>query len=1655
MQSSLSTIRFTLLSVWLVGSTACQAEGEFPVRVTRNGATIKDVNQVVGTASRDMLLWTTRLSSDGQWAYVKVPATDRMGWISVGDVSNIELVGDQSDQWTKAHAYFDEWQALVEDGLHADAAKLAESSASEMNSILEDLIGSVYPGYPPAATAMNQAGVAMMQTSDVVEAQRLFGEAIEIAEASIGSIHPNTCVYRANLADTLVRTAKYGDAISAFDLALPVLEQNRDQLSGVTLDNYFVRYGTALAHEHRIFDARIAFGKALRSVSGRHGERSAEVARVETQFANAMDQAGEHEGAVRQLVRSLEIYREIIDEESPIMIDTLNRLSAFTSRAGQFEAALKYANEAVSIQRGIDEPSPFQMASSLSNLGLAQAETKNFEAAKKSLDEAVHLMEAASGADSFVSTFPLKNLGILALRQNDTSLAKSIFQRVLDLRRATKSEGDLSVGDAYRLLAEVAIAEDDTAKGRQNLMEAVRIQGKANGIDHPDSWRNVMTLRTLIGDDNTAHSELDLVITDARRDMRTQIVLDVPDSDYQLERVAAEYRLQRILAGRQKSAPETQFFPLEITEANASVRTSDLVATTLSRGTVVYAFRAQGDQALIKIPGKNKLGWIGQNSISEIKYSGELLKVLAKADEELDLGLNEHLEGNNKNALLRIRSALKIFDEELGEDSAPAAAARFTLGGVLASAGDARVAVDECRKAEAALADLLGESHFETAKARNNLADALLSLGKPAEALRPAAQALQTASGFVDEQREFQAKVAGNVGLALTKLTHYEAAREYFDYALKLSLEANGENHFGTARCYSHLGALHTELKEYTEAEVALGKAHRIAERVSGPTNPDTTRAMVSFGNALVANQKIADGRRLIDEASRIDLRERGPMDLSTIRSDAAKAAIALTVGNANSARTAFESVVRRSTRRLGEKHPDVLHYRVLLAEALYLDGQLERALGEAEGVADELRTSFDDTTHATIDSIRSVGVYSAALGRLDVARVNYEKALRLAQKVLGPDHPDTADCLLNIGEVALMAKDYVAARPRIEAAMVAVQREQQHVVTDACIARTMLGYIDVGQGDTRNAVRTFDTAAKDTFELMSTVLPALSEKEQLMFLQNDLREMLDAWMTLPIVAAENSEVADNSAMWHLNMKASSHELLATQARVARDSSTVENRVALQELIRVREKLARLSLRTVSPDARATHQEAVAKLTLDEERLARELGDVAANLSKAREWISKDAFRTELPESSVLVNFARIRNANFAYSSEKTKWKGDRYLAYVIPPAGRGEIIAVDLGLAETIDQRIAAVLDAIHSDSTVSALRSEGEQQAALNAGAALQSLAAKILSPILSHVEPFEQLILSPDGQLWTIPWAALPISDQQLAIEKFQIRLAVSGRELLSPTVETRQNTVPSPPLIVADPSFDMNPALTLAANDLDSVRTRSATTRFGDQFRNAKRLPGTAAEAQAISGSVESFAGASPTMFLQRTATEAVVKSAKSPRCLVLSTHGFFFEAPQRRASSSRRSDAAAIPQNPLLRCGLLMAGCHYADEATESTDDGILTGMEIVNTDLRNTDLVVLSACETGLGDLRSGEGVAGLRQAFQLAGAKSVVASLWQVEDKATAKLMNDFFRNLANGMTKSEALRQAQLSRIQSRRERNGAAHPFFWAAFTLTGDD
>jgi CHAT domain-containing protein len=221
----------------------------------------------------------------------------------------------------------------------------------------------------------------------------------------------------------------------------------------------------------------------------------------------------------------------------------------------------------------------------------------------------------------------------------------------------------------------------------------------------------------------------------------------------------------------------------------------------------------------------------------------------------------------------------------------------------------------------------------------------------------------------------------------------------------------------------------------------------------------------------------------------------------------------------------------------------------------------------------------------------------------------------------------------------------------------------------------------------------------------------------------------------------------------------------------------------------------------------------------------------------------------------------------------------------------------------------------------------------------------------------------------------------------------------------------------------------------------------------------RLPGTRVEGKRIA---EMF---KVQPWLADQALEARLKACRSPRILHLATHGFFL-ANQPRDPNKELRDLGAMGwladsgfgrmsgpgmENPLLRSGLALAGANtfleHGKLPTEA-EDGILTAEDVSGLDLLATELVVLSACETGLGEVRTGECVFGLRRAFVLAGAKTLVMSLWKVPDAQTQELMEGFYHRILSGQPRAEALREAQLA-IKKK-----YTHPFYWSAFICQGD-
>lgn len=502
-------------------------------------------------------------------------------------------------------------------------------------------------------------------------------------------------------------------------------------------------------------------------------------------------------------------------------------------------------------------------------------------------------------------------------------------------------------------------------------------------------------------------------------------------------------------------------------------------------------------------------------------------------------------------------------------------------------------------------------------------------------------------------------------------------------------------------------------------------------------------------------------------------------------------------------------------------------------------------------------------------------------------------------------------------------------------------------------------------------------------------------------------------------------------------------------------------------------------------NGKAIAHEASARQTW-ETRVAGKVGRTGTTGDKVDPWIDIEAIRERVPRNAVLIDIARFDVFNYAAKRRGEDWLPARYAAWIVPPAGKGEIQVVDLGETEGIDAAVAEYRRLIHDALGKKGMIAEvGEAEAEKKVLKATQPLSESILQPILAAVaaagcdETAKELIICPDGGLWLLPWAALLTADGRYLIESRAVATVTSSRDLL-PSRDAPAE--PSAPMIFADPIFDL-PASSLVKavegmNDEPQGETTPQTetpvafasvSRAASDVGRVERLPGSLIEAMLVAERIEQFTHEKPIALLQRQAIEERAKRVRSPRILHFATHGFALpdqvvpvarvEKMSPSIGNGRRvqgltSEAGEPLEDPLLRCGLLLTGCNTtAADRPARVEDGCLTGKEILSLDLAGTELVVLSACDTGLGRVQYGEGVAGLRQAFLIAGADSVLATLWQVPDAPTVELMTAFFDELNAGRGKASALQQAQLAMIQKRRKAAGAAHPAAWAALEITG--
>ena len=324
--------------------------------------------------------------------------------------------------------------------------------------------------------------------------------------------------------------------------------------------------------------------------------------------------------------------------------------------------------------------------------------------------------------------------------------------------------------------------------------------------------------------------------------------------------------------------------------------------------------------------------------------------------------------------------------------------------------------------------------------------------------------------------------------------------------------------------------------------------------------------------------------------------------------------------------------------------------------------------------------------------------------------------------------------------------------------------------------------------------------------------------------------------------------------------------------------------------------------------------------------------------------------------------------------------------------------------------------------------------------------------------------RIYLSPDGVLNQFPLGIIPRPDGKLQMERYDLRVVSSTRDILRSASPRAAATA----LLVGDPVFDLSEEQQLAAMQklmlpqqqapmLMAALSPSDRSRDLGNGSTLPRLPGSGTEVNAIAQLMQELQWKT-SVYTNELALKRVVEQAIRPRVVHLATHGFFL--PDQQIKSNPMSPGKSQPsglEDPMLRSGLYFAGANrtLAGKPTaEGLDNGVLTAMEAGNLDLRGTELVVLSACNTGQGDVKNGEGVFGLRRALQEAGAQEVLMSLWSVPDHETLELMKLFYTKWLSGMEIHEALKEAQLGmREKVKLSHDGKDLPFYWGAFVLVG--
>lgn len=907
---------------------------------------------------------------------------------------------------------------------------------------------------------------------------------------------------------------------------------------------------------------------------------------------------------------------------------------------------------------------------------------------------------------------------------------------------------------------------------------------------------------------------------------------------------------------------------------------------------------------------------------------------------------------------------------------------------------------------------------------------------------------VRQAQGRLDEAKAELESVARDAGESPTALAaksdlvdvladrdELEAAEKLAGEVLAKQTATLGNAHPDTVATLGSLAAIYRKQGRLFEAEKTFADAYALSRKVLGDNHPSTIVAANNLGEILEKEgiyERAEPLLRAAVDGSRVAWGDEHP---ATLAAENNLALLYESQGVFAKAEPLYQSVIAVRAKAAGPRNPDTIATTNNLAYLYLLERDYAKAAPMFAQVTEAWKKAYGPRHQNTLKALNNLARATFGAGDAAAAEKLFDQALSLRRAALGPTHMDTLRSMHDLARLYAATGREQQAESLLRETLAGDEAAlgPDHPYTFETL--NSLAAVQESRGDTAGAYQTLHTVFTRRNAFFGRVLPVTGDNAREGYIRLHAPELA---AYVGVLARQDAATAGRGVLEaSVARKGLLLQVASEIQQIRRLSRDPELARVGDELAAVRKKLAALTLSGPTAETGARHLEIVAGLEERINVLQGELGRASVRFKHTVAPVGLDEVVKALPDEAALVDFLVTGEG-----------AGRRLVAAVLrKDGGRAVFDLVRYPDLAAIEAAVVKYRTDIQNEDI--------DLDDLLDSGQAATKL---VWAPLAKTLGGRTDVYLVPDGMLNILPFSALVEDDRKYLMERVDLHLLGSSRDLVpSPLPAAKGGT-----LINAGPDYNTDEVT--GKDTLEKARRRSATDiqsslrgmASGLRGLHFDPLPGAEREGQLIAKTVED--GGRPTTIVSKAAAqEKVLREQETPpEVLHIATHGFFLKADdtlRRRLLSLQRSGDIQMPppgDNPLLRAGLAFAGINSNAQVLGEIDtdnDGVLTALEVLGLDLTGTRLAILSACETGLGEIHEGEGVYGLRRAFQQAGARSVVSSLWEVSDAGTQTLMAALYKRLLAGMGPHQALREAQLEMLRD----SQWSMPYVWSAFFM----